>query len=123
MAIERAVSEVADVLERYGHALREVGDSAATEPAMQAQWERILGRVIDAAAVAIERNRSAGVALNGLPDRALAAALMWIGARNLVLMTMRSANALPVDEIVETVITAWLRTVFGLHHQATSANP
>ena len=90
---------------------------------MQAQWERILGRVIDAAAVAIERNRSAGVALNGLPDRALAAALMWIGARNLGLMTMRSANALPVDEIVETVITVWLRTVFGLHHQATSANP
>jgi len=90
---------------------------------MQAQWDRILGRFIDAAAAAIERDRSVGVALNGPPDRALAAALMWIGERNLGLMTMRSANAIPVDEIVETLTTVWLRTLFGLHHQTTSANP
>ena len=120
-AIEHAVSEVVDVWERHGHVLREVGDAAAAEPALQAQWDRILGRFIDAAAAAIERDRSAGVALDGPPARSLAAALMWMGERNLGLMTMRSANAIPVDEIVETTTTVWLRTVFGLEYRGGSA--
>ena len=120
-AIEHAVSEVVDVWERHGHVLREVGDAAAAEPALQAQWDRILGRFIDAAAAAIERDRAAGVALDGPPARALAAALMWMGERNLGLMTMRSANAIPVDEIVETTTTVWLRTVFGLEYRGGSA--
>ncbi|MCF8607563.1 TetR/AcrR family transcriptional regulator [Gordonia sp. HY442] len=113
-AIEHAVSEVIEVWERHGHVLREVGDAAAAEPELQAQWDKILGNFIDAAAAAIDRDRAAGVAIEGPPARSLAAALMWMGERNLGLMSMRSANAIRTDEMAETVATIWLRTVFGL---------
>ncbi len=94
-----------------------MGDAAAAEPALQAQWDRILGRFIDAAAAAIERDRAAGVAIEGPPARSLAAALMWMGERNLGLMSMRSTNAILVEEMAETMTTVWLRTVYGLDHR------
>ncbi|NKY33036.1 TetR/AcrR family transcriptional regulator [Nocardia speluncae] len=119
-AIEHAVSEVTAVWERHGHILREVGDAAAAEPALQAQWDKILGRFIKAASVAIERDRSTGVAIDGPPARALAVALIWMGERNLGLMSMRSANAIPTEHMVETVTTVWLRTVFGLEYAGTT---
>jgi len=120
VAIEHAVSEVVAVWERHGHVFREVGDAAAAEPALQAQWDEILGRFIDAAAAAIERDRSAGVAIDGPPARSLAAALMWMGERNLGLMSMRSANAIRMEDMVETVTTVWLRTVFGLEYKGAA---
>lgn len=120
VAIEHAVSEVIAVWERHGHVLREVGDAAAAEPALQAQWDRILGGFIDAAAAAIERDRAAGVAIDGPPARSLAAALMWMGERNLGLMSMRSANAIRMEDMAETVTTVWLRTVFGLEYKGAS---
>ncbi|WGY00435.1 TetR/AcrR family transcriptional regulator [Nocardioides sp. QY071] len=113
-AIEHAVSEVIQVWERHGHVLREVADAAAAEPDLQAQWDSILGRFIDASAASIERDRKAGVAIPGPPARSLAAALMWMGERNLSLMSQRSDNAIPSDDMVETVTTIWLRTVYGL---------
>ena len=119
-ALEHAISEVIAVWERHGHVLREVGDAAAAEPALQAQWDRILGRFIDAAAAAIDRDRAAGIAADGPPSRALAAALMWMGERNLGLMSVRSANAIRVDEMAETMTSIWLRSVFGLDYQGAS---
>jgi AcrR family transcriptional regulator len=120
VGIEHAVSEVIAVWERHGHVLREVGDAAAAEPALQAQWDRILGKFIDAAAAAIERDRATGVAIAGPPARSLAAALMWMGERNLGLMSIRSANAIRMEDMAETVTTIWLRSVFGLEYKRTS---
>jgi len=113
-AIEHAVNEVIQVWERHGHVLREVGDAAAAEPDLQKQWDSILGRFIDASAAGIERDRAAGVAIDGPPARSLAAALMWMGERNLSLMSMRSENAIPLESMAQTVTTIWLRTVYGL---------
>jgi hypothetical protein len=113
-AIAHAVNEVIQVWERHGHVLREVGDAAAAEPDLQTQWDSILGRFIDASAASIERDRAAGVAIDGPPARSLAAALMWMGERNLSLMSMRSENAIPMESMAETVTTIWLRTVYGL---------
>lgn len=113
-AIEHAVNEVIRVWERHGHVLREVADAAAAEPALQTQWDTILGRFIDASAASIERDRVAGVAVDGPPARSLAAALMWMGERNLSLMSLRSDNAIPLEDMAETVTTIWLRTVYGL---------
>jgi AcrR family transcriptional regulator len=113
-AIEHAVNEVIQVWERHGHVLREVGDAAAAEPDLQTQWDTILGRFIDASATSIERDRAAGVAIDGPPARSLAAALMWMGERNLSVMSLRSENAIPLQDMAETVTTIWLRTVYGL---------
>lgn len=113
-AIEHAVNEVIQVWERHGHVLREVADAAAAEPDLQTQWDGILGRFIDAAAAGIERDRKTGVAIAGPPARSLAAALMWMGERNLALMSLRSDNAIPLEDMTETVTTIWLRTVYGL---------
>jgi AcrR family transcriptional regulator len=113
-AIEQAVNEVIQVWEEHGHVLREVANAAAAEPDLQAQWDAILGRFIDAAAASIERDRISGVAIDGPPARSLAAALMWMGERNLSLMSLRSENAIPLDDMAETVTTIWLRTVYGL---------
>ncbi|WP_448444987.1 TetR/AcrR family transcriptional regulator [Mycolicibacterium sp. XJ775] len=113
-AIEHAVNEVIQVWEQHGHVLREVGDAAAAEPDLQKQWDTILGRFIDAAAAGIERDRETGVAIAGPPARSLAAALMWMGERNLALMSLRSDNAIPLGDMAETVTTIWLRTVYGL---------
>lgn len=113
-AIEHAVNEIIEVWERHGHVLREVADAAAAEPDLQTQWDAILGRFIDAAATSIERDRDAGVAIDGPPARALAAALMWMGERNLSLMSLRSENAIRSEDMAETMTTIWLRTVWGL---------
>lgn len=121
-AMEHAVSKIIKVWEQHGHVLREVGDASAAEPALQEQWDRILGGFIDAAAAAIERDRASGVATPGPPARALAAALMWMGERNLGLMTTRSANAIRVEDMAETMTTIWLRTVFGVEHKQGSSH-
>ena len=121
-AIEHAVNEVIQVWERHGHVLREVGDAAAAEPDLQTQWDAILGRFIDAAAAGIERDRETGVAIDGPPARSLAAALMWMGERNLSLMSLRSENAIPLEDMAETVTTIWLRTVYGLEWKPRVTN-
>ncbi|WGY00443.1 TetR/AcrR family transcriptional regulator [Nocardioides sp. QY071] len=119
-AIEHAVVEIIQVWERHGHVLREVADAAAAEPDLQAQWDSILGRFIDASAASIERDQKAGVAIPGPPARSLAAALMWMGERNLSLMSLRSDNAIPSTEMFETMTTIWLRTVYGLEWRRSS---
>jgi TetR/AcrR family transcriptional regulator, ethionamide resistance regulator len=119
-AIEQAATEVVDVWHRHGHILREVGDAVGAEPELRSQWDSILGRFIEAAAAAIERDRATGVAVGGPPARALAAALMWMGERNLGLMSMRSENAIRTADIVETIATVWLRSVFGVGTRAQS---
>ncbi len=50
------------------------------------------------------------MATDGPPARSLAAALMWMGERNLALMSMRSENAIPLQDMAETVTTIRLRT-------------
>jgi AcrR family transcriptional regulator len=119
-AIEQAAAEVVAVWHRHGHILREVGDAVGAEPELQSQWESNLGQFIEAAAVAIERDRSAGVAIDGPPARALAAALMWMGERNLGLMSMRSDNAIRTEDVAETIATVWLRSVFGIGTRSQS---
>lgn len=119
-AIEQAAAEVVAVWDRHGHILREVGDAVGAEPELRAQWDSILGQFIEAAAAAIERDRAAGVAVDGPPARALAAALMWMGERNLGLMSLRSASAIRAEDIVETIATVWLRTIFGIGTRAQS---
>jgi TetR/AcrR family transcriptional regulator, ethionamide resistance regulator len=113
-AIEQAAAEVVAVWHRHGHILREIGDAVGAEPELRSQWESILGQFIEAAAAAIERDRAAGVAVGGPPARALATALMWMGERNLGLMSMRSENAIRTEDVVETIATVWLRSVFGI---------
>lgn len=117
-AIEQASAEVVTVWHRHGHILREVGDAVGAEPDLRSQWDSMLGQFIQAAAAAIERDRAAGVALDGPPPRALAAALMWMGERNLGLMSMRSGNAIPSEDAVDTIATVWLRTIFGVGTRA-----
>lgn len=119
-AIEQAAAEVVAVWHRHGHILREVGDAVGAEPELRAQWDSILGKFIEAAAAAIERDRAAGVAVGGPPARSLAAALMWMGERNLGLMSMRSESAIRTQDIVETIATIWLRSVFGVGTRAQS---
>lgn len=117
-AMKHAASEVVSVWDRHGHVLRQLGEGVVAEPALQQQWDAILGRFIDAAAAAIERDRAAGVAIDGPPARALAAALMWMGERNLNVLSMGSDNAVSAEDIVETFAIIWLRTVFGVEHES-----
>ncbi|MBW0105376.1 TetR/AcrR family transcriptional regulator [Pseudonocardia sp. KRD291] len=117
-AIEQASAEVVTVWHRHGHILREVGDAVGAEPELRSQWDSMLGQFIEAAAAAIERDRAAGVAIDGPPARSLAAALMWMGERNLGLMSMRSENAFRSEDAVETMATVWLRTIFGVGTRA-----
>lgn len=119
-AMEQSAAEVVAVWDRHGHILREVGDAVGAEPELRAQWDSILGQFIEAAAAAIERDRATGVAVSGPPAKALAAALMWMGERNLGLMSLRSENAIRPEDIVETMATVWLRSVFGVGTRAQS---
>ena len=83
-------------------------------PEMDHFWEEVTRRFVDAVAVQIDREREAGLALDGPPSaHALATALIWMNERCFYTASLGTNPSLSDDELVETLTAVWLRSIYG----------
>jgi hypothetical protein len=81
---------------------------------MGAFWEEITAGFVQAAADQIEREREAGLAPPGPTSaKALATALIWMNERCFYTALLEADPSLEPDELVDTLTTVWLRSVYG----------
>ena len=98
----------------HGAVLRAAVQSLEVFPEMDRFWETITRRFVDAVAVRIEEERDAGLARPAPPDaHALATALIWMNERCFYTASIGTNPSLTYDELIETLTTVWLRSIYG----------
>lgn len=98
----------------HGPVLRAAVQTLEIFPEMERFWEIITRRFVDAVAVQIEREREAGLAPDGPPSaHALATALIWMDERCFYTASLGIDPSLSYDELIETLTTVWLRSIYG----------
>jgi AcrR family transcriptional regulator len=98
----------------HGPVLRAAVQTLEVFPEMERFWEAITRRFVEAVAVQIDREREAGLAPDGPPSaRALATALIWMNERCFYTASLGIDPSLNYDELIETLTTVWLRSIYG----------
>lgn len=98
----------------HGPVLRAAVQTLEIFPEMDRFWEQVTRRFVDAVAVQIEREREAGLALDGPPSaHALATALIWMDERCFYTASLGANPSLNDDELIETLTAVWLRSIYG----------
>jgi TetR/AcrR family transcriptional regulator, ethionamide resistance regulator len=113
---ERALSEAVTgslaLWRRHAAVLRSTVETWQSDPELRDLWGDVLRRFTDAAAEQIERDREAGLALDGPPARSLAAALVAMNERcfYLALVDLQPESD---DELVGALTAIWLSSIYG----------
>jgi AcrR family transcriptional regulator len=111
--IRRALADNLALWRKRGPILRALYDMRNGDPESAALWRGIARRYVDATAAQIEREREAGLAYPAPPDaRQLGAALTGMNLRAFYDASHRSPSAQGDRELVQTLATVWLRTVY-----------
>jgi hypothetical protein len=76
-------------------------------------WEDVGRRFVDATAEQIERERAAGLAPPGPPARRLASVLITMNNQAFSDASLTRPSAKADRELVEVLVTVWLRAVYG----------
>jgi TetR/AcrR family transcriptional regulator, ethionamide resistance regulator len=80
---------------------------------VRALWAAIMDGFVEETAAAIEAERARGAAPPGPPARDLAVALNWMNERVIHVTYAGQTPALSPDDLVDVLLTVWLRTVYG----------
>ena len=122
-SVRHNIEAVVEQWRRHGHVLRAAVETWGTVPEMGRYWEAIAAGFVEAAAAKITRERRAGAAPAGSPDpRALATALVWMNERCLYTASIGAPTSLSTKELVDTLSTIWLRSIYG-SYEAISEQP
>lgn len=102
-----------EIWERRGHILREACDLWNLPDSVRTHWHRFMARMVDFAAIQIQRERDAGLAPPGPDPHVMASQLMWMGERMAFLYTIDSPAAVSFgDSEVAAAATVFLRTIY-----------
>ncbi len=85
----------------------------AASPEVQTLWSAVMEDFVAETAAAIEAERARGAAPPGPPARDLAVALNWMNERVIQASVAGRAPALAEDDLVDVLLTVWLRTIYG----------
>jgi TetR/AcrR family transcriptional regulator, ethionamide resistance regulator len=85
----------------------------ATSAEVRALWAAIMDGFVEETAAAIEAERARGAAPAGPPARDLAVALNWMNERVIHVTYAGQTPALAEDDLIDVLLTVWLRTVYG----------
>jgi AcrR family transcriptional regulator len=116
--VRAAVEGVASVYAKHGLALGAIADAAENDPDVEAIYRGLIERFVDASAKRIEEDAEQGLT-EPLDVRETARALVWMNERYLKETLGRHPQA-PLDTVVETLCTIWLRAVYGPRPQSHS---
>jgi len=101
------------IWERRGHILREASDLWNLPEAVTTHWHRFMDRMVDFAAIQIQRERQAGLAPPGPDPHTMASQLMWMGERMAFLNSSNSPSGVGFGlREIEAAATVFLRTIY-----------
>lgn len=115
--IERTIRGLVDFWDRNRHLYRAVLEARSASPAVRDIWETERQAFIPAIAAMIEGERRAGRAPAGGDATTLADVLLLLNERLLERLTLGAE--LDRERYIESVVTVWLRSVYGREPEAT----
>ncbi|WP_369258786.1 TetR/AcrR family transcriptional regulator [Geodermatophilus amargosae] len=92
----------------------------ATSAEVRVLWAAIMDGFVEETAAAIEAERARGAAPAGPPARDLAVALNWMNERVIHVTYAGQTPALAEDDLIDVLLTVWLRTVYGTDTPGTA---
>ena len=111
-AIRTAIAGNLAIWRKHGPVLRAAVRARETDPAMRRFWADVARRFVTAAAAQIEADRETGIAPPGPPTaRQLATAL--VSMNDEVFYHQSRARKSSDRDIVETLTTIWVRSIYG----------
>jgi AcrR family transcriptional regulator len=120
--VRRSLDATAANWRDNGPVLRAAVETWRSVPEMGRFWEGVTAGFVAAAADQIESERRSGSAPNGSPSsRALATALIWMNERCFYTASLGAAPSLADSELIDTLTTIWLRSVYGSDVRANGA--
>jgi TetR/AcrR family transcriptional regulator, ethionamide resistance regulator len=105
-----AVEGVAVVYAEHGPVLRAIADAASHDPEVEAIYHGLIERFVTATMRRIEEEIATG-RIKPLNPRETARTLVWMNERYL-LETLGHVPQEPVDRVVETLWTVWVRALY-----------
>jgi TetR/AcrR family transcriptional regulator, ethionamide resistance regulator len=108
--VREALGGVARVYDDHGLVLHAIADAAGHDPEVESVYYGLIERFVTATAASIERDIKSGQ-VAGLDPAPTAGALVWMSERYL-LMTLGRLPKEPVDTVVDTLATIWIRTLY-----------
>jgi AcrR family transcriptional regulator len=109
--IEATIRDLFATWERHRHLFRAMLDARATSPAVRTLWESDRESFVAPLAAVIDDERAAGRAPDGVPSAALASVLLELNDRMLERLAL--GGRLEREELVETVVHIWTRSIYG----------
>jgi AcrR family transcriptional regulator len=101
---------VAEVYDDHGLVLHAIADAAGHDPEVERVYYGLIERFVVATTTHIERDLAAGK-VTPLDAAPTAGALVWMSERYL-LMTLGRLPKTPLDTVVDTLVTIWVRTLY-----------
>jgi TetR/AcrR family transcriptional regulator, ethionamide resistance regulator len=106
-----ALEGIAAVYAEHGPVLGAIADAACYDSDVETIYRALVHRFIDATAERMEKEIAAGV-IAPLDARETARALVWMNERYLTDSLGRVPQE-PIDVVVETLVTVWVRALYG----------
>ncbi len=97
--------------DRHEHLCRATLEARASSPAVRELWDADRESFVPVVAAVIDDERAAGRAPDGPPATTLATVLLELNDRMLERVAL--GGPLEREELVEGVVTVWLRTIYG----------
>jgi TetR/AcrR family transcriptional regulator, ethionamide resistance regulator len=111
-ALREALTGSLALWRRHAAALRSTVETWQTNPEIQELWGEVLRRFTAAAAAQIERDREAGLAVEGPPATSLAGALVAMNERCYYFAVVDTEPESD-GELVDTLTAIWLSSIYG----------
>lgn len=109
--IEATIRGLFGSWDRHEHLYRAMLEARATNAAVREMWESDRQSFVPRVAAMIDAERASGQAPEGPSAAALASVLLELNDR--MLERLAAGGDLTRDQLVEAVVTVWLRTIYG----------
>ncbi len=109
--IEATIRGVFASWDKHEHLCRATLEARATSTAVRELWDADRESFVPVVAAMIDEERAAGRAPGGVPATTLATVLLELNDR--MLERIAVGGPLGREELVEGVVTVWLRTIYG----------
>ncbi len=115
-----AITAFFDAFGRHRAVTLAGAEARATNPEVRVLWGQVMEEWVRYTATMIDLERERGAAPAGTPARELAIALIHMNERVMYTALAGDPPAVAPDEVIDVLLTIWLKTVYGSVPQAIS---
>ena len=111
--LRQAISGIYATFRSHRAAMLAGADASSASPEVREVWSTVMEGFVDETAAAIEAERAAGAAPEGLPARDLAISLNLMNERLLLAAFAGYEPAVAEDDLVDTIVAIWFSAIYG----------